>query len=156
MHPNKIFRGTPADRNAHFARDRAFGVLSMNVVDGPLLAHVPFLLSPGAKIAHLHLFRSNPIARATTEPQPCVIAVSGPDSYISPDWYGVPYQVPTWNYIAVHLWGHVASDGARRVAPNAGPSIRSLRRTTDPQNPMDHIENDGWGDGPDDARDCAL
>ena len=34
-----------------------------------------------------------------------MIAVSGPDSYISPDWYGVPDQVPTWNDIAVHLRG---------------------------------------------------
>ncbi len=31
--------------------------------------------------------------------------VSGPDAYISPDWYGTLDQVPTWNYIAVHLRG---------------------------------------------------
>ena len=31
--------------------------------------------------------------------------MSGPDSYISPDWYEVPDQVPTWNYVAVHLTG---------------------------------------------------
>ena len=38
--------------------------------------------------------------------------VSGPDAYISPDWYGVPDQVPTWNYVAVHLRGilHPAPD----------------------------------------------
>ena len=34
-----------------------------------------------------------------------VIAVSGPDSYISPDWYDTPNLVPTWNYVAVHLRG---------------------------------------------------
>jgi len=33
------------------------------------------------------------------------ILVSGPDSYVSPDWYAVQDQVPTWNYIAVHLTG---------------------------------------------------
>ena len=51
--------------------------------------------------------RSNPIARALDEPRPAVIAVSGPDSYVSPDWYGMPDQVPTWNYVAVHLRGEI-------------------------------------------------
>jgi transcriptional regulator len=36
-----------------------------------------------------------------------VIAVSGPDSYVSPDWYGEENQVPTWNYVAVHLIGRL-------------------------------------------------
>ena len=31
----------------------------------------------------------------------------GPDGNISPDWYGAADQVPTWNYIAVHLRGHL-------------------------------------------------
>jgi transcriptional regulator len=56
----------------------------------------------------VHLARSNPIARAGL-PLPALIAIQGPDAYISPDWYGphthVPDQVPTWNYIAVHLRG---------------------------------------------------
>lgn len=36
------------------------------------------------------------------------IAISGPDGYISPDWYGNPANVPTWNYIAVHLRGEMS------------------------------------------------
>jgi len=39
------------------------------------------------------------------DPCPAVLAVTGPDGYISPDWYGAADQVPTWNYIAVHLSG---------------------------------------------------
>ena len=35
----------------------------------------------------------------------CVI--NGPDAYISPDWYGVDDQVPTWNYLALELEGPV-------------------------------------------------
>jgi len=34
-----------------------------------------------------------------------ICAISGPDGYVSPDWYEVPDQVPTWNYVAVHLRG---------------------------------------------------
>lgn len=112
MHPNPAFRGTPRDRNLAFARVRGFGILSVNSDDGPLLSHIPFLLSDNGDTADLHLVRSNPIARCPDGP--AVIAVSGPDSYISPDWYGIDDQVPTWNYIAVHLRGHL-----ERLPPEA-------------------------------------
>jgi transcriptional regulator len=106
MHPNPAFRGTPADQNLAFARQRGFGILSVNGADGPLAAHVPFLISSDASHADLHLARSNPVGRAClASPQPALIAISGPDAYISPDWYGAEDQVPTWNYIAVHLRG---------------------------------------------------
>ena len=49
--------------------------------------------------------RSNPIVRELKEPINAVIAVMGPDAYISPDWYEIDDQVPTWNYVAVHLRG---------------------------------------------------
>jgi transcriptional regulator len=108
MHPNPAFRQEPLDRNLAFARARGFGILSVNGPEGPLAAHVPFLLNDDASFAELHLARSNPIVRAGL-PLPALLAVAGPDAYISPDWYGphdqVPDQVPTWNYVAVHLRG---------------------------------------------------
>lgn len=105
MHTNPAFRTTALEDNLAFARARGFGILSVNGADGPLAAHVPFLISPDASFAELHLARSNPIARACTAGLPALIAISGPDAYISPDWYGSADQVPTWNYIAVHLRG---------------------------------------------------
>jgi transcriptional regulator len=110
MHPNPAFRQSPRDQNLAFARARGFGILTINGPEGPLAAHIPFLLNEDASFAELHLARSNPIARATL-PAPALIAISGPDAYISPDWYGphteVPDQVPTWNYVAVHLRGRL-------------------------------------------------
>ncbi len=108
MHPNPAFRQSPRERNIGFARERAFGVLAVNGAEGPLLAHVPFLLTEDGATADLHLVRSNPIVRALATPQAAVIAVSGPDGYISPDWYDMADQVPTWNYVAVHLRGTLA------------------------------------------------
>jgi transcriptional regulator len=105
MHPNPVFHTHDAASNIAFARERAFGVLAVNGPDGPLVSHVPFLLAQDGKTLWLHLVRSNPIARALQSPLPVRIAVSGPDSYVSPDWYGVDDQVPTWNYVAVHLTG---------------------------------------------------
>lgn len=107
MHPNPTFRAASRDQNLSFARDRSFGMLSVNGVDRPMLAHVPFVLDEAGDRADLHLVRSNLIARALKEPMQGVIAVSGPDSYVSPDWYGAENQVPTWNYVAVHLIGRL-------------------------------------------------
>ncbi len=107
MHPNPTFRKTGRDRNVAFARDRGFGTLAVNGELAPLLAHVPFVLSEDGGSAELHLVRSNPITAACATDLPAALAVQGPDSYISPDWYGIDDQVPTWNYIAVHLRGRL-------------------------------------------------
>lgn len=116
MHPNPAFRQEPLTRNLAFARDRGFGSLSVNGPLGPLLAHIPFLLAPDGRFADIHLASSNAIARADL-PCPAVVAVVGPDAYVSPDWYGTPDQVPTWNYVAVHLRGTLAPLPDAELAP---------------------------------------
>ncbi len=105
MHPNPAFRGTETNQNIAFARERGFGVLALSSEGAPLMSHVPFLLEEDGAVADLHLVRSNPMARVVRDPMPVRLAVTGPDSYVSPDWYGVDDQVPTWNYVAVHLTG---------------------------------------------------
>ena len=105
MHPNPAFRQTPDPRNLAFARERGFGTLALNANGGPLLSHVPFLLSEDGTVAELHMVRSNPILRLLDKPHEAVISIWGPDSYVSPDWYRGENQVPTWNYVAVHLRG---------------------------------------------------
>lgn len=106
MHPNPIYR-TPDDaRNLAYARKRGFGMLTMAGPDGPLVSHIPFVAAEdGARIA-AHIVRSNPIRLALKDgPARALLAVSGPHAYVSPDWYGMDDQVPTWNYVAVHLRG---------------------------------------------------
>ena len=105
MHPNQVYHTADAPRNLDFARERAFGMLAVSGEDGPEISHIPFVLSEAGKTLDLHLVRSNPIARMLTKPLKAKIVISGGDSYISPDWYEVDDQVPTWNYVAVHLTG---------------------------------------------------
>lgn len=108
MHPNPTFRASPRAQNVAFARERGFGILAVNGPDGPLMSHVPFLLDDEGRAAGLHLVRSNPIAAVLRDgPVPARLAVSGPDGYVSPDWYEASDQVPTWNYVAVHLTGNL-------------------------------------------------
>ncbi|SLN39272.1 Protease synthase and sporulation protein PAI 2 [Roseovarius albus] len=107
MHPNPAFRKPDDTTNITFARDVGFGVLAVATENAPLISHVPFLLSGDGALAEFHLVRSNPIARALKSPLPARLAVQGPHSYISPDWYEIEDQVPTWNYVAVHLTGKI-------------------------------------------------
>ncbi|QGX97300.1 FMN-binding negative transcriptional regulator [Roseovarius faecimaris] len=110
MHPNPVFRQNPDQRALDYARESAFGLLTTAPADeAPLVSHIPFLLSDDGRRAEFHLVRSNPIARALSERALSArLAVQGPHSYISPDWYGIADQVPTWNYIAVHLVGEIS------------------------------------------------
>lgn len=105
MHPNQVYRRVDQATNLAFAQNRGFGTLSVNGDDGPLVSHVPFVLGKDGATLNAHLVRSNPILKTIGKPTNAVMVVSGPDGYISPDWYGDKDQVPTWNYVAVHLRG---------------------------------------------------
>ena len=105
MHPNPTFRQESEARTIAFIRNRAFGVLAINGRHGPITSSIPALLSEDAKRLEFHLVRSNPIAKALQESVDAVFLVNGPDSYVSPDWYGAKDQVPTWNYVSVRIEG---------------------------------------------------
>ncbi|MBY8974733.1 FMN-binding negative transcriptional regulator [Rhodobacteraceae bacterium NNCM2] len=104
MHPNPAFRKTEEETARAFAAERGFGIVTVAGPEGVMAAHVPFVLR-GSRI-EAHMVRSNPIARHLRDgPAEALLIVSGPDAYISPDWYGEEDKVPTWNYVAVDLRG---------------------------------------------------
>lgn len=115
MHPNPKFRSSDRARILRTAEDRGFGALVVGTQGYPLLAHVPFILTGNGAAAEAHLVRSNPIVALLDEPRPAVLAVTGSEAYVSPDWYGLADQVPTWNYIAVHLRGHLHAQPAEAL-----------------------------------------
>ena len=74
MHPNPAFRQVPAEDSLAFAKARGFGTLCINADSGPLLAHVPFVVTEsGGLSALIHLARSNAIARSAL-PAPAVLS----------------------------------------------------------------------------------
>ncbi len=104
MHPNPVFRQEPRARLLEFARERGFGVFTAAGPRAMLAAHVPFVMEQEGIAAHL--VRANPLAQhLLAGPVAALLIVSGPDSYISPDWYKAPGKLPTWNYVAVHVRG---------------------------------------------------
>jgi len=89
-------------------RDRAFGLFVVTTAQGPVVVHLPFLVDQqhdGSLQVALHVARANPLHGHIGHGTKALLVCTGPDAYISPDWYGVPNQVPTWTYTSVHLQG---------------------------------------------------
>lgn len=70
----------------------------------PLISHLPLIYSEGKLIGHLDTY--NPQAELLKDSNDVTIIFSGPQCYISPSIYSTT-QLPTWNYIMVHLKGTV-------------------------------------------------
>ncbi|HVQ08142.1 MAG TPA: FMN-binding negative transcriptional regulator [Allosphingosinicella sp.] len=98
MHPNRAFAWDDRDDMLAFVADIAFCTVA---AEGPTVAHAPVVVHPPNRI-RFHIARGN---RAKLDGRRAIISCLGPDAYVSPDWYGTPEQVPTWNYLAVEAEG---------------------------------------------------
>jgi transcriptional regulator len=93
-----------------FAEERGFGIFCAWSGTRPIAALLPFYIShadDGTPLALFHLARGNPLIQLADGKTPWLLAASGPDAYVSSDWYVSADQVPTWLYQAVHLTGPV-------------------------------------------------
>jgi transcriptional regulator len=93
-----------------FAGARGFGTVCAHDGAKPVASALPFCLeylSDGTPSAAFHVARGNALAALADGKSKWLFAVNGADTYISPDWYASPDQVPTWLYQAVHLSGPV-------------------------------------------------
>jgi len=98
MHPNRNFAWEDREAMLGFVADIAFATIA---AEGPVVAHAPVLVAGPDRLL-FHVSRGN---RAKLEGRRAIVSVLGPEGYISPDWYGVDDQVPTWNYLAVEAEG---------------------------------------------------
>ncbi|HEV7660034.1 MAG TPA: FMN-binding negative transcriptional regulator [Allosphingosinicella sp.] len=98
MHPNRAFAWEDRDEMLAFVADIAFCTLA---AEGPTIAHAPVVVAAPDRL-RFHIARGN---RAKLDGKRAIVSCLGPDAYVSPDWYGTPEQVPTWNYLAVEAEG---------------------------------------------------
>ncbi len=91
------------------AEHHPFGTLVSQVEGAPFASHLPVLYKRTDAEVTLtgHWARPNPQWREI-ETQPALFLFQGPHAYISPRWYAdTPKQVPTWNYVAAHVYGTI-------------------------------------------------
>ena len=118
MHPARLFQVSDPAILRQRILEHPFAVISA-VADGqPIAAHAPVLPSGEGETLSLrfHFSVANPVTKALLAGSPALAVFTGPHAYVSPDWYGIDDQVPTWNYISVEAAGPVTrlDDGAMR------------------------------------------
>ncbi|MDJ0609450.1 MAG: FMN-binding negative transcriptional regulator [Kiloniellales bacterium] len=93
-------------------RQFSFGLLVTAPGGAPQATHLPFLwdAAAGPKGTLLgHMARANAhwrdFARLAAAEQEALVVFQGEHGYVSPNWYQPGPAVPTWNYLAVHLYG---------------------------------------------------
>ena len=108
MYIPKINQVTDHNEIFEFIRANSFGIL-VNQLDGlPFATHIPMEINelPNGKwMLQCHIAKANPHWKAFEKNPKSLIIFSGPHAYISPSWYKNE-SVPTWNYMAVHLYGN--------------------------------------------------
>ncbi|MDX3908345.1 MAG: FMN-binding negative transcriptional regulator [Sphingobium sp.] len=115
MHPDKTFAWTDRTAMRGFVEQVGLGAIFAATPEGLRVAHAPVLFLSDDCVG-FHLSRHSPLAAHLMDGDALFVA-QGPHAYVSPDWYGMEDQVPTWNYVAVELEGHAkAMDRERLVA----------------------------------------
>jgi transcriptional regulator len=104
-----IYKNENEEEIRTFLVQNSFGVL-VNQTNGKLCAtHIPLELDTnvaGKEILLGHISKENPQWKGFTDNDQVLAIFSGPHSYISSSWYNHE-NVPTWNYIAIHVYGKI-------------------------------------------------
>ena len=129
-----------------FAEARGFGTVCAWDGAKPIASSLPFYLAyadDGTPRVAFHVARHNPLAKLADGMSSWLLAVTGADAYVSPDWYVSPDQVPTWLYQAVHLTGVVRKIVRRRTRAAGRHAQRKIRGLAGAQAALDLVEDDG-------------
>jgi len=107
MYTPQQYKNTDQKEIKAFVAANSFGIL-INQFDGkPWATHIPLELdvdSDGKNILVGHIAKANPQWKYFQEDAQVLCIFNGPHGYVSSSWYKEE-EVPTWNYIAVHVYG---------------------------------------------------
>lgn len=106
MYTPKLNRKENTEELHAFIRMNGFGILVSTVAGKPWASHIPLLLSADGKKLSGHIARGNKQWKEWNTETEILAIFSGPHTYISSSWYDHE-NVPTWNYIAVHVYGQL-------------------------------------------------
>jgi transcriptional regulator len=91
-----------------FLQANPFAILVSDSDAGPFATHLPILARSTDELVvlHGHMARANPHWKLLQSGKESLAIFHGPHAYISPSLYENRESVPTWNYAAVHVYGH--------------------------------------------------
>lgn len=109
MYIPHYFRNHRLPELEEFIRKNPFATLINQHEGRPWATHIPVELEEneqGEKVFWCHVARSNLQWKNFESNPDALVIFSGPHHYISSSWYN-HMNVPTWNFIAVHVYGKV-------------------------------------------------
>lgn len=101
------YRNTNLKEIEKFISENSFACLVNTHAGKPWATHIPMELElniDGVSILSGHISRANPQWKSFSNGETVMAIFQGPHSYVSSSWYN-HINVPTWNYIAVHVYG---------------------------------------------------
>lgn len=101
------YKNENLDEIREFITKNSFGILVNQLEGKPWATHLPLELatnSNGKEILEGHIAKANPQWKAFEDNSKVLCIFNGPHAYVSSSWYQEE-EVPTWNYIAVHIYG---------------------------------------------------
>ncbi|WP_026753818.1 FMN-binding negative transcriptional regulator [Sediminibacter sp. Hel_I_10] len=104
MYPPKQHQDDNKDHLIEVIKTYPLATLISVANNKPLITHLPLIYEQGKLIGHIDKF--NPQAAHLADGKSITVLFSGPQCYISPSIYSTT-QLPTWNYIKVHIEGTV-------------------------------------------------
>ena len=106
MYIPKHFTIKDEETKYEMIEQNSFATLFSQHNGAPYATHLPLLLNRETLTLSGHFARPNEQWKDSGNQQ--VLAIfQGPHSYISPSWYETNKAVPTWNYVAVHVYGEL-------------------------------------------------
>jgi transcriptional regulator len=87
-----------------FIEKHSFATLFSQHNGEPYATHLPLLLNREEGFLYGHFARQNQQCKDIVG-QNVLVIFQGPHCYISPSWYETNQAVPTWNYVAIHVYG---------------------------------------------------
>ncbi|PEY39579.1 transcriptional regulator [Bacillus cereus] len=106
MYIPKYFNIEDEKTKYEIIEQNSFATLFSQHNGAPYATHLPLLLNRNERILYGHFARSNEQWK-DMENQEVLAVFQGPHCYISPSWYETNKAVPTWNYVAVHVYGEM-------------------------------------------------
>lgn len=111
MHIPTYFKNENITEIREFLKQNSFGILISMVNNRPWGTHIPLELAldeSGEEVLYGHISKANPQWKAfnIVENKEILAIFNGAHAYVSSSWYDHE-NVPTWNYIAVHVYGEL-------------------------------------------------
>ncbi|MBD0372483.1 MAG: FMN-binding negative transcriptional regulator [Pyrinomonadaceae bacterium] len=108
MYTPKHNREEDREKLYAFMRAHSFAALVTVKDHVPRATHLPFMVDMKDEriTLYAHMAKANDQWRDFSATQELLVIFQEPHAYVSPRHYETAHNVPTWNYVAVHLYGH--------------------------------------------------